>query len=116
MFYRFIEASEKCHNTVDATMRNHQASIKNIEAQLGQIIILVNEWLPPKNPDNKPQPHVMPITTKEDTIFNFLVAFEEETKQPKSQPKRTKIKKKIVVETPSSRCKDSILTTWSQSR
>ena len=64
MLHRFMEASEKCQDVADATMKNHQAPIKNIEAQLRQLTTSVYKRLPPKNPDNKPQPHVMAITTE----------------------------------------------------
>ena len=105
MLTRSMEASEKHHDENDALirdqqalmrdqqalLRNHQASIKNIEAQLSQLTTLVNERLPPPIPDNKPPPHVMAITTEEDTTSEFLEALEEETKQSESQPKRMKI-------------------------
>ena len=52
---RFMEASKKRHDAIDSSVKNHQASIKNIETQLGQLTTLVNERLPPKNPNQRPQ-------------------------------------------------------------
>lgn len=60
-----MEASEKWHDATDVTIRNQQASIKNIEAQLGQLTTLVYKWLPPKNLDPKPQCHVLAIFTED---------------------------------------------------
>lgn len=61
----FATVSEKRHHTTDATIRNQQGVIKNIEIQLELLTTLVNEWLPPKNPDPVPQPHVMAIFIEE---------------------------------------------------
>lgn len=93
-------------------MRNHQASIKNIEAQLGQLTTLVNEQLPPKIPDNKPQPHVVAISTEEDTIYEFVEALDEDTKQPDPQPKRKKINEKDESDVQVSRRGDYMFTSW----
>ena len=41
--HRFMEASKKRHDTTNANAINHQASIKNIETQLGQLTTLFNE-------------------------------------------------------------------------
>lgn len=38
---------KKRHDDTNADVMNHQASIKNIETQLGQLRTLVNERLPP---------------------------------------------------------------------
>lgn len=61
-----MEAYERRHDAIDVTTRNQHASIRNIETQLGQLTKLVNERLPLKNPNKKPQPHVMGITTEEE--------------------------------------------------
>ena len=61
VLHRFMKASEKRHDAIDPNMRNHQASITNIETQLGKLTTLVNERLPPRNQDQKSLPHVMAI-------------------------------------------------------
>lgn len=46
---RFMEASEKRNDNMDATLRNRQASIVNIETQVGQLAKLIHECLPSTN-------------------------------------------------------------------
>ena len=89
---KFMEASEKRHDATDSAimeqqtfMKNQQASIHNLEVQLGQLATLVHEKLSPKNPEVKAQSHVMAIDTEEDTISEFLEALEEEPQHPKNQ-------------------------------
>ena len=60
---------KKRHDTTDTNVRNHQASINNIETQLGQLTTFANKRLPPKNPDPKAQPHVMAIYTEKRSSF-----------------------------------------------
>ncbi|XP_023747470.1 uncharacterized protein LOC111895625 [Lactuca sativa] len=126
MLHRFIEASEKRYDETNAVIRehqnlmrdqqallmNHQASIENIEAQLGQLTTLVNEKLSPKITEKKPQPHVMVIETKEDTIFEFLEALEVDLHQSGPKPKKSKIEEKNIAEISNPRRGDSISTTW----
>ncbi|XP_023748920.2 uncharacterized protein LOC111897203 [Lactuca sativa] len=108
MLNRFMEASEKRHYEINATikdqrlmmkdqqammkdqqatmidqqvlLRNHQASIQNLEAQLGQLTTLVNDKFSRKFIDKKTQSHVMVFETKEDVISEFLEALEVESK------------------------------------
>lgn len=80
MLNRFMEAYVNRQDGTDAIIRNHQASIKNIETKIRKLTKLMNERLPYKNPDPKPQRHVMSITTKEDTIFEPLVILNEALK------------------------------------
>lgn len=56
--------------------------ISKIETQLGQFTKIVNERLLLKNPNPIPQPHVMVLYTKEDTISEPLVILNEATKYP----------------------------------
>lgn len=74
--HRFMEASEKKHDTTDANVRNHQASIKIMETQLRQLTTLVNERLPLKNQDPKPQPHVMAIYTEKEVHSEQIMTHE----------------------------------------
>lgn len=82
---------KKIHDATDVTIRNQKDSIKNIKTQLRKLTKLVNERLPSKNRNPKPQPHVMAMTTEEETISEPLVILNKESKQPDSQPKEAKI-------------------------
>lgn len=70
------------HDAIDANVRNHQAYIKNIETQLGKLTTIVNERLPPRNQDQKSQPHVMEIYTEEDVYSGSFMTQEAATMQP----------------------------------
>lgn len=76
---RLWKPLKKRNDTTKANVRNHQASINNIETQLGQLTKLVNERLPPRNPDPKSKPHVMPIYTEKK-----LMIHDKATKKPNS--------------------------------
>ena len=67
-----IREHQNIMKELQALLRNHQASIQNIEVQLGQLTTFVQEKLSPKIPEKKPQSHVMIIKTEEDTISEFL--------------------------------------------
>lgn len=57
-----MEDYEKLRDATDIKVRNQQASIKNIETQLGKLTKLVNEWLPSKNPNPKPHKKIPPLS------------------------------------------------------
>ena len=83
LFTRFISTSEKRHNDHDAAiqetrniLRNQQASILNIEKQLGQFAHQVNERrpgeLPSKTENNPSMENVNVITSSYEKIFTPL--------------------------------------------
>ena len=78
-----------------ALLRNHQSSIENIKAQLGQLTTLVNERLSTKMSDKKPQPQVMVIDIEEDIVSEFLESLEFEPHQLGPKPKKSKIEEKF---------------------
>ncbi|XP_023747688.1 uncharacterized protein LOC111895867 [Lactuca sativa] len=82
-----------------ASLRNHQPSIHNLEVQIGQLTTLVSNKLSSQFHENNSQPHVMMIETKEKAISKFLKALEVEPKQ--SDPK---LENKNVAKTQKSRC------------
>ena len=49
----FARVSRKRHDATDATIRNQQAAISNINTQVDQLTKLVNKRLPPNNLDPK---------------------------------------------------------------
>lgn len=53
MLARFAVIYQKGHDAIDSTIRNQQATIKNMKTQLGQMNRLVNDRLPLKNPEPK---------------------------------------------------------------
>ncbi|XP_023734919.1 uncharacterized protein LOC111882785 [Lactuca sativa] len=126
---RFTEDSEKMHDETDAVirghqnimkekealLRNHQASIHNIEVQLGQLTTLVQDKLSPKIPKKKPHSQVMMIETEEEAISKFLEALEVEPQLSEPKPKKSKIEETFSAETPDSRREPSKLTTWAES-
>lgn len=89
-----MEAFQKSHDAIDVTIRNQQPSIHNIKTRLGKLTKFVNKRLPPKISDQKTQPHVMVISTEDDTIFEFLEAIDEDIKHPELMPKRIRIEEK----------------------
>lgn len=97
-----MEAFQKSHDAIDVTIRNQQPSIHNIKTRLGKLTKFVNKRLPPKISDQKTQPHVLVISTEEDTIFEFLEAKDEDIKQPELMPNRIRIEEKKIVLVPSS--------------
>lgn len=82
--HRFMEASKTRHDATDANIRNHHASMKNIETQIQQLTTLVNERLPPRNEDQKSQPHVMAIYTEEEVHSEPFMIHATTTMQPDS--------------------------------
>lgn len=73
MLSRFAVIFEKRHDVVDATIRNQQDAIKNTKTQLGPLTKIVNEWLPPKTPDQNPQSHVMAIFNEKEADSESLL-------------------------------------------
>lgn len=71
-------------------MRNQQASISNIETQVGQLSKLVQEHILHSNSELILKPHVMAISNEKKTIFEPLVILEAATKLPNQQPKEVK--------------------------
>lgn len=92
---RFMEASEKRHDDTNATLRNQQASISNIETRVEQLTKLVHERLILSKSELKPQPHVMEISTEEDINSKPLVILNAATRKPDPQPNEVKGEKKI---------------------
>ncbi|KAL7584927.1 hypothetical protein Lser_V15G44247 [Lactuca serriola] len=98
-----------------ALIKNQQASINNLEVQLGQLTTLVNEKMFPKNPENKTHSHVMAIDIEEEAISEFLEALEVEPQQPDPKPKKPKLENEEAAGIPSSRRELAKLTSWAQS-
>ncbi|XP_023741787.1 uncharacterized protein LOC111889862 [Lactuca sativa] len=135
MLMKFMEASEKRHEATDSAIdeqrtliknhhammieqqtliKNQQASINNLEIELGQLTILVHEKMSPKIPEKKIQSHVMAIGTEEETISEFLEALEVEQKQPDPKSKKPKLENHNTAELTNSRRKPYKLTTWAR--
>lgn len=83
-FIGLSKPQKKRHAAIDDNVRNHQASIKNIETQLGKLTTPVNERLPPRNQDQKSQHHVTEIYTEEEVHSEPFMIHETTTKKPDS--------------------------------
>ncbi|XP_023747601.1 uncharacterized protein LOC111895768 [Lactuca sativa] len=97
-----------------ASLRNHQASIQNLEVQVGQLTTLMSNKLSSQFPEKKAQPHVMVIDTEEEAISEFLEALKEEPKPSGPKLKKSKLENEIIANTPNSRREPIMLTTWSR--
>lgn len=76
MLNRFAGAYVNRHDETDVVLRNQQASIWNIEQQIGQLSRQFNERLSgtlPRNTETNPKPHVKVVTTKSGKIINPLI-------------------------------------------
>ncbi|KAI3780136.1 hypothetical protein L2E82_10074 [Cichorium intybus] len=87
MMSRFAEASDKRHRateelvkkigvTTESSLRNQQASILNIETQIGQIARVLHERFPgtlPSNTEQNPNAQVNAITTRSGKISEPLI-------------------------------------------
>lgn len=113
MLNRFMEAYEKRHDTTDANVRNYQASIKNIETLLRQLMTLVNESSPPRNPKPQSQPHVMEIFNEEEAHFEPLMIHIIATIRPGQQLEEERIKAKGESCSYDSPYRGDLATTWS---
>ncbi|XP_023767334.1 uncharacterized protein LOC111915926 [Lactuca sativa] len=98
-----------------ASLRNHQTSIHNLEVQLGQLTTFVSNKLSSQFPEKNAQSYVMMIDTEEEAIFEFLEAIKEEPNPSRPKSKKSKLENKIVVETPDSRREPSMLTMLARS-
>lgn len=79
---RFATASEKRHDSTDATLRNQQASIHNIEQQIGKILRLFNECLlgiHASNTELNPKAHIKAVTTRSGKISTPLILLTHES-------------------------------------
>ena len=64
---KFIQTSEQCQQATDAALRNHEASIHNLETQVGQIAKLLSERPQgslPGNTEPNPKEQVKAVTLR----------------------------------------------------
>ena len=98
------------------SLRNRQALIHNLEAQVGQLTTLVNEKFSLQFPEKKKtRSHVMLIDIEEEAISEFLEALEVEPQQPDPKPKKPKLEIEEFAGIPSSRRKPAMLMSWARS-
>ncbi|KAI3766148.1 hypothetical protein L2E82_16199 [Cichorium intybus] len=102
MMARFAEASDKRHRsteelvkkmgvTTESALRNQQASILNIETQVGQISRVLHERFPgtlPSNTEQNPNAHVKAISTRSGKILEPSIPINTDSSSKTQESKK----------------------------